>query len=83
VQLSYERTNFSELVRELSISAPLLYQWRKEYEEFGQGSFLDKVDLKQMPEQERISELERKLKGSELECDIFKKAISIFSKNGR
>jgi transposase len=38
-QLSYERTNFSELVRELSISAPLLYQWRKEYEEFGQEVF--------------------------------------------
>jgi transposase-like protein len=28
----------SELVRELSISAPLLYQWRK-YEEFGQEVF--------------------------------------------
>jgi transposase len=55
------REQISELVRELSISAPLYHQWRKEYEEFGQGSFLDKVDLKQMPEQERISELERKL----------------------
>jgi hypothetical protein len=41
-------------------------------------SFLDKVDLKQMPEQERISELERKLKGSELECDIFKKSNKHF-----
>ena len=39
VQLSYERTNISELARELDISAPQLYKWRKEYEEFGQGSF--------------------------------------------
>jgi transposase len=33
-----------------------LYQWRKEYEEFGQGSFSSKVDLKQMPEQEQLVE---------------------------
>jgi transposase len=38
VQLSYERHNISELARELGI-APQLYKWRKEYEEFGQGSF--------------------------------------------
>ena len=40
VQLSYERHNISELARELGITAPQLYKWRKEYEEFGQGSFL-------------------------------------------
>jgi transposase len=35
--LSYER--HIELARELGITAPQLYKWRKEYEEFGQGSF--------------------------------------------
>jgi transposase len=35
VQLSYERHNISELARELGITAPQLYKWRKEYEEFG------------------------------------------------
>jgi transposase len=62
------REQISELVRELSISAHYCINGEKKYEEFGQK--LDKVDLKQMPEQERISELERKLKGSELECVI-------------
>jgi transposase len=38
VQLSYERHNISELAR-TRITAPQLYKWRKEYEEFGQGSF--------------------------------------------
>jgi transposase len=38
VQLSYERHNISELAQ-LGITAPQLYIWRKEYEEFGQGSF--------------------------------------------
>jgi transposase len=76
VQLSYERHNISEL----AITAPQLYKWRKEYEEFGQGSFPGNGKLKQTPEQERIAELERKLKDAELERDILKKVIGIFSK---
>ncbi|MFE3872484.1 transposase [Flavobacterium sp. ZS1P70] len=83
VQLSYERHNISELARELGVTAPQLYKWRKEYEEFGQGSFPGNGNLKQTPEQELIFELERKLKDAELERDILKKAIGIFSKNGR
>lgn len=39
VQLSYYRTNVSELARELGVTAPQLYKWRKEFEEFGVGSF--------------------------------------------
>lgn len=83
VQLSYERTNISELARELGITAPQLYKWRKEFEEFGAGSFLGKGNLKLTPEQEKIHELEKKLKDAELERDILKKAIGIFSKSGR
>jgi transposase len=40
-----------------------VYKWRKEYEEFGQGSFPGNGKLKQTPEQERIAELERKTQG--------------------
>jgi transposase len=83
VQLSYERTNISELARELGVTAPQLYKWRKEYEDFGEGSFPGNGNVKQTPEQKRISELERKLKDAEIERDILKKAIGIFSKNGR
>lgn len=83
VQLSYDRTNISELARELGITAPQLYKWRKEFEEFGEGSFPGNGKLKLTPEQERIVELEKKLKDAELERDILKKAIGIFSKNGR
>lgn len=36
VQLSNERTNISELARELGIKVTLLYKWRKEHEEFGE-----------------------------------------------
>ena len=39
VELSQERSNISELARELGIRVSLLYKWRKEQEEFGAGSF--------------------------------------------
>ena len=80
VQLSNERENISELARELGIKVTLLYKWRKE---FGEGSFPGKGNLKLTPEQEKIYELEKKLKDAELERDILKKAIGIFSKSGR
>lgn len=83
VQLSYERDNISQLARELGIKASLLYKWRQDYQEFGTGSFPGKGKLKLSPEQEKIHELEKKLKETELERDILKKAISIFSKGGR
>ncbi|WP_242400756.1 IS3 family transposase [Flavobacterium indicum] len=73
VQLSNERDNISELARELGIKVSLLYKWRKEYEEFGEGSFPGKGNLKLTPEQEKIVELEKKLKDAELERDILKK----------
>ena len=83
VQLSYERDNISQLAKELGITTPLLYKWRQDYQEFGTGSFPGKGKLKLSPEQEKIHELEKKLKETELERDILKKAISIFSKGGR
>jgi transposase len=83
VELSNERSNITELSRELGIPVSMLYKWRKEYNQFGQGSFPGKGVLKQTPEQKTISELEAKLKDAELERDILKKAIGIFSKSGR
>ncbi|AOZ97966.1 transposase [Flavobacterium commune] len=83
VELSNERSNLSELARELGIKVSLLYKWRKDYQEYGEGSFPGKGNLKLTPEQERIHELEKKLKDAEMERDILKKAISIFSKSGR
>lgn len=83
VELSKERTNISELARELGIAVALLYKWRKEYEEFGEVSFPGNGNLKLAAEQEKIHELEKKLKDAELERDILKKAIGIFSKSGR
>ena len=58
VELSNDRSNLSELARELGIKVSLLYKWRKEYQQFGTGSFPGNGNLKLTPEQERIHELE-------------------------
>lgn len=82
VELSLRRTNVSELARELGITAPQLYKWKKEHLEFGLGSFPGNGNIKQTPEQEQITLLEKRLKDAEMERDILKKAIGIFSKSG-
>lgn len=83
VQLSKERNNISELARELGIPPSRLYRWRKEEAEFGSGSFPGNGNVKQTPEQARIAELEKRAKDAEIQRDILKKAISIFSKSDR
>lgn len=67
----------------MGVTVPQLFKWRKEFEEFGEGSFPGKGNLKLTPEQEKIYELEKRPKDAELEHDIIKKAIGIFSKSGR
>ena len=62
VELSNDRSNLSELARELGIKVSLLYKWRKEYQQFGTGSFPGNGNLKLTPEQERIHELEKNSK---------------------
>jgi transposase len=78
VELSNERSNITELARELGIRVSMLYKWRKDYDKFGAGSFPGNGILKQTAEQKLISELEAKLKEAELERDILKKAVGIF-----
>ncbi|WP_407403221.1 hypothetical protein [Chryseobacterium sp.] len=56
----------------------MLYKWKKEFEEFGTGSFPGNGKMKLTFEQEKIRELETKVKDAELERDILKKAICIF-----
>ena len=41
-QLSYDRTNKSEFARELEITAPQLYKWRKEFDVLENEAFLEK-----------------------------------------
>lgn len=64
----------SEVARSLGIHANMLYSWKRKYAESGDKAFVGKGHLTEM------AALRRKLKNAEMELEILKKAVGIFSK---
>ena len=83
VELSLARQEVRPVAEELGIKADLLYRWRREYESYQHNSFPGNGNPKQTDEQKEIARLKAELADAELERDILKKAISIFSKSDR
>jgi len=70
----------SEVAEKLGISKDLIYQWRKALEKKGELAFPGKGIEALTEDQKRLRELEKKLKDTEMERDILKKAMAIFSR---
>ena len=70
----------SEVAEKLGINADLVYQWRKALKKKGVLAFPGKGVEALTEEQKRIRELEKELKNTEMERDILKKAMAIFSR---
>ena len=69
-----------EVANNLGISKHLLYKWRRELR-LKEGLAFPGHGREALTEQEkRIKELEKKLRDAEMERDILKKAMAIFSK---
>ena len=64
----------SEVARSLGIHANMLYSWKRKYAEGGDKAFVGKGHLTEM------AALRRKLRNAEMELEILKKAVGIFSK---
>ncbi len=79
VELSHVCGSVVEICRELDIPTSVLSRWRREYDELGKNSFPGKGNPKLTDEQKEIAELRKRLRDAELERDILKKAIAIFS----
>jgi transposase len=82
VELSNQRGSLMSEAQELNISRETLKRWKQE---FNAGKFNgDNPNSKiRSAEQEEIIRLKKALYESNLELDILKKAVSIFSKNDR
>lgn len=81
VTLSLEKgTSVKDVAEDLGINKDLIYQWRKSYQSLGETAFPGNGCPTLTPEQERIKDLERRLKDAESERDILKKAMIIFSR---
>jgi len=83
VELSYLKSDVKLVGQELDISPSIIYRWRKELKDYGKNSFPGRGTPKMTDEQKEIARLKRELQDSKLECDILKKAVSIFSRSDR
>jgi len=80
VNLVYTGKSTTEVAEELGIRVDLVRRWKREYEEYQSGSFSGHGKANMTSEQKEIANLKRALKEAQIERDILKKAISIFSK---
>ena len=69
-----------DVAENLGIAVDLLYQWRRQFRDKGEIAFPGQGNLALTPDQKRIRELEKKLKDTEMEREILKKAMAIFSR---
>ena len=83
VELSYARGNVKQISQELDIPLSVLHRWRREQKDYGKNSFPGRGKVKLTDEQKEIADLKRRLRDAELERDILKKAVGIFSKSDR
>lgn len=77
VRLSYQRENIKELADELGVQVQRIYKWRA-----GQKTKASpKATIKLETDSIEVKRLRKALKEKELELEILKKAVHIFSKS--
>ena len=81
IELRKHRNDLSGLAAELEIRPELLYRWRREFKESPGASFPKHGNPRQTEEEKEIARLKKELRETQLERDIFKKTVSIFSKS--
>ena len=81
VELSEARGNISALAAELDLQVELIYRWRREALAHLGASFPGHGNKTMTEEQKEISHLKKELRDAQLERDILKKAVSIFSRS--
>ena len=81
VQLAEEPgRSVAEVAENLGIGKDLIYRWRREQRSQQGLAFPGNGRQSLTSEQQEIRELEKKLKDTEMERDILKKAMAIFSR---
>lgn len=71
----------SKVAEDLGVHPSVIARWRREYLRHRNGSFPGKGNM--TPEQEKLHQLERENVDLREERDILKKALSIFSRQGK
>jgi transposase len=81
VHLLHSGTPVGKVSNDYSLNDSMIRRWRREYESTKE-SFTGHGKVSLTPEEKEIALLKAELKETQLERDILKKAVSIFSKSG-
>jgi transposase len=76
-------SNIEDLSAAYKVHANSIYKWRREYLRQGELAFPGNGNKSMSEEQREISDLKRQLREMELEKEILKKALGIFSSPNR
>lgn len=79
VSLSYQRDNLKELANELGINVERIYKWRSSTNNI--SAKVSRASSADFSGDVEIKSLKKQLKEKELELEILKKALHIFSKS--
>jgi transposase len=71
-----------QVSEEYGLNDSMIRRWRREHQS-EKPSFTGKGNISLTPEQSEIRRLKKELKDAQIERDILKKAVSIFSKSDR
>jgi len=81
VELSFNSNKTcKDIAEELGVNYNNLVRWRREYKTNGDLAFPGNGNQKLTDEQEEIQKLKNELRETQIERDILKKAVAIFSK---
>jgi transposase len=80
VKLSYEVASISSLAVDLGVRPELIYRWRSEMSIVDSKRFPGHGNKAMTPEEAEVAKLKRRLADAEMELEILKKAIGIFSR---
>lgn len=81
VELHQSGKSSREISRDFDIPSDMVRRWSREYSSRGKASFSGNGIAILTSEQREIAELKKALKEAQIERDILKKAVSIFSRN--
>jgi len=77
--ITEQKKPYSEISKSIGVSDTTLREWVKKYSEYGKDAFPGKGNLR--PEDKELRDLKNKIKDLEMENEILKKAMSIFSRD--
>ena len=80
VNLCLSGNSTKEVAEDLGARPELVRRWKREYEQYSEGSFSGHGNANLTTDQKEIARLKRELRDAQEERDILKKAVRIFSK---